>query len=101
MRLSAIAVLAATATALAACGDLPQPFRHEGAPSSLARPKLTRGVTVRPPGEGPEARALADALVRALEDQEVPALVHEGPAFGHVIDGEMRDGGKTVSVRWA
>jgi hypothetical protein len=61
---------------------------------------MTRGVTVHPPADTPEARAMADALVRALEDQEVPALVRDGHAFGHVIDGEMRDADKTLSVRW-
>lgn len=86
---------------VAGCGDLPQPFRHEGAPEVLARPKMTRGVSVRPLDDTPQGRALAEALVRALEDQEIPALVHDGAAFGHVIDGQMRDSGKTLAVRWS
>jgi hypothetical protein len=86
--------------AVAGCGDLPQPFRHDGTPSALARPKMTRGVTVRPPGRGAEGRALAEALVRALEEQEIPAHVHDGPAFGHVIYGRRQEGGKTLAVRW-
>lgn len=96
MRLAALLV----ALLVAACGDVPQPFRHDGSPAALARPKLTRGVTVRPPEPGADGKAVADALVRALEDQEVPALVHEGPAFGHVIDGRMQDQGKAVAVHW-
>ncbi|MCR6630045.1 MAG: hypothetical protein NVV74_08325 [Magnetospirillum sp.] len=86
--------------ALSACGDIPQPFRHEGIPGALARPKMTRGVTVRPPADSPDGRVLAEAMVRALEDQEVPALVHDGAAFGHVIDGQVQDGGKSLAVRW-
>lgn len=101
MRLAAVLALAVAGLGLAACGDIPQPFRHDddGVPR-LARPKMTRGVTVRPPDDSAEARALAESLVRALEDQEVPALVHAGPAFGHVIDGHLQGDGKTVTVRW-
>ncbi|MGE5518187.1 MAG: hypothetical protein ACM31D_20480 [Bacteroidota bacterium] len=101
MRLAAAALSALAALTLAACGEIPQPFRHDddGVPR-LARPKMTRGVTVHPPADTAEGRSLADALVRALEDQEVPALVRDGTAFGHVIDGQVRDDGKTVSVHW-
>lgn len=84
----------------AACGDIPQPFRHEGMPDSLARPKLTRGVTVRPPQGMEGAQAVADALVRALEEQDVPAMIHEGPAFGHVIESSADDLGNSMGVRW-
>lgn len=101
MRLPVVAALVLAAMGLAACGDIPQPFRHDedGVPR-LARPKMTRGVTIHPPEDSAQGRALADSLVRALEDQDVPALVSDGPAFGHVIDGTLNDGGKTVSVRW-
>jgi len=88
-----------------ACGDIPQPFRHEGDIPSLARPKLTRAVTVRPlegsalPSDaGP---ALADALVKALEEQEIPAMVHGGAAFGHTIEGSVQDNPKALAVRWS
>lgn len=86
---------------VAACGDIPQPFRHDddGVPR-LARPKMTRGVTIRPPDSTPEGRAQAEALVRALEEQEVPALVSDAHAFGYVIEGEMRDAAKGQIVRW-
>ncbi|MBC7906228.1 MAG: hypothetical protein H7Y60_05710 [Rhodospirillaceae bacterium] len=87
-------------TCTAGCGDIPQPFRHEGQPDSLARPKLTRGVTVRPPEGMDNSQAVAQALVRALGEQEVPALVHEGPAFGHVIESSAEDLGSIVGVRW-
>lgn len=100
MRLGAAVVLAMAVLAQAGCGDIPQPFRHDGPPSALARPKLPRGVTVRAPEATPEGKALADALVRALEEQDVPALVQEGPAFGHIIDGSISGSGKTLAVRW-
>ncbi len=94
----ALAVLGMVA-ATAACGDIPQPFRHEGDISSLARPKLTRAVTVRPL-DGEMGPLLADSLVKALEEQEVPALVQSGPAFGHVIEGTIEDSPKVLAVRW-
>ena len=100
MRLAAALALTLAAAATAACGDIPQPFRHDHDVPRLARPKMTRGVTVRPPSADAEGAALAEALVRALEDQEVPALVHDGPAFGHVVDGSLSDGGRSIDVRW-
>lgn len=101
MRKAAVLGSVLVAALTAACGDIPQPFRHddEGVPR-LARPKMTRGVTIRPPEPTPEGRAQAEALVRALEEQEVPALVSDSQAFGYVIEGEMRDGAKGPVVRW-
>lgn len=79
------------AAALAGCGELPQPFRHEGAPPTLARPKMTRGLTVRPvAGMEPD---MAAALVKALENHEVPATTSGGPAFGHVVEAVAAPGG--------
>lgn len=83
-----------------ACGDIPQPFRHEGTPDNLARPKMARGVTVRPPEGVDFSQAMAEALVRALEEQEVPALVQDGAAFGHVIESNAEDLGTAMAVRW-
>lgn len=101
MRTAAVVGTVLVAALAAACGEIPQPFRHddEGVPR-LARPKMTRGVTIRPPEPTPEGRAQAEALVRALEEQEVPALVSDTQAFGYVIEGEMRDGAKGPVVRW-
>ncbi|HTH15499.1 MAG TPA: hypothetical protein VL974_02495 [Magnetospirillum sp.] len=88
------------AGSLGACGDIPQPFRHEDNVPALARPKMTRGVTVRPPADDESGRTLALAMVQALEEQEIPATLQEGPAFGHVIDGELAERGGDVLVRW-
>ena len=58
MRKAAVLGSVLVAALAAACGDIPQPFRHddEGVPR-LARPKMTRGVTIRPPEPTPEGRA--------------------------------------------
>ncbi|HSV30325.1 MAG TPA: hypothetical protein VLL76_12250, partial [Candidatus Omnitrophota bacterium] len=73
---------------LAGCGEVPKPFRHEGPPSALARPKLMRGVTVRPVEGRDDGAAIAEAVVKALEPHEIPAIVQSGPAFGHVLEAQ-------------
>lgn len=87
---------------LGGCGDIPQPFRHDDEVPKLARPKLgmMRGVTVRPPVDGDAGRALATAMVEALGEQDIPATLQSGPAFGHVIEGELAERGPEVAVRW-
>lgn len=96
-----LAAAASLGAALSACGEIPQPLRHEET-SRLARPKaaMTRGVAVRPPGEGPDGAALAQSLVQALEDQDVAALVQSGPAFGYRIEGRVEDLGPVLAVFW-
>lgn len=86
----ALAILALT---LAACGDIPQPFRHDGAAPRLARPKMERGITIRPLAGYEHAAPLAAALAKAMEAREIPSLVRTGPAFGHVIEGVAEEGG--------
>lgn len=98
LRPSLLTALAAAAL-LAGCGDIPQPFRHDGQARPLARPKMTRGVAVRPP-DNPAGEMLAQALVRALEEQEVPALVQTGPAFGYQIEGRVDDLGPVLDAFW-
>ncbi|NFV82018.1 hypothetical protein [Magnetospirillum aberrantis] len=94
-----LAVLAAI-LALAACGEVPQPFRHDDSIPRLAVPKMTRGVTVRPPADTADGRALAESLVRAFEDQEVPALVGDGHPFGYVVEGELQETAQGAQVLW-
>lgn len=95
------AMLVMLVAGLAGCGDIPQPFRHEGPPGGLARPKLTRGVVVRAPETDANGQAMAESLVKALEEQEIPAQVHAGPAFGHVIEGVVHEDGPMLAVRWS
>lgn len=90
-----IARVAAGLAALmvAACGDIPQPFRHDGSPPDLARPKLVRGVTIRPLAGYEAAGPLAAAMVKAMEDREIAAIVRDGPAFGPVVEGRAVEDG--------
>lgn len=76
------------AAAMAACGDIPQPFRHEGPPPSLARPKMGRGLTIRPILAFPD---LAEEMVKALELKEIPATISSNAAFGHVLTADVMD----------
>lgn len=88
------------AAAAAGCGEIPQPFRHAGAPPPLTRPKLPRGLTVRPVEGLPDAPGLAEALVKALEIHEVPAVVRAGPAFGHVVEAEAAEPDGRPGLLW-
>lgn len=85
------------AVLLAGCGEVPQPFRHDesGVPR-LARPKMVRGITIRPLDGYDHAEPLAAALAKAMEARDIPALVRTGPAFGHVIEGARDDAGTVV-----
>ncbi len=93
------AVLLLSAAA-AGCGEIPQPFRHAGAPPPLTRPKLPRGLTVRPVEGLPDGPGLSDALVKALEIHEVPAVVRAGPAFGHVVEAEAGERNGRPGLLW-
>jgi hypothetical protein len=98
MRRRLIAVLAALA--VAACGEIPQPFRHDGAPPPLTRPKMARGLTIRP-AELPDGDRLAAAVAKALEVHDIPATVRSGPAFGHIVEAAAgeRDGARGLQWR--
>lgn len=75
--------------AVAGCGQIPQPFRHGGAIPDIARPKMMRGLTVRPVEALPDGALLGDAVVRGLERHEIPAILSTGPAFGAVIEAQV------------
>lgn len=90
---------------LSACGEIPQPFRHEGTATDLARPRLERGLVVPPvTGAGlsdDAGRKLAQAMVDALEDAEIPAVVSSSRTIGEPLLGEaVRDGDRLV-VTWS
>jgi len=77
-------------TLLAACGELPHPFEHDpGAEPILATPTAMAPVTV---AEVPGQPGLADAVVKALGDQDIPASVAEGgDRFLHLA-GQAKSG---------
>ncbi|OJX78812.1 MAG: hypothetical protein BGO92_16825 [Magnetospirillum sp. 64-120] len=83
-----LAVLAGLIASLAACETIPRPFKHESdrAISSLARPKLGRGVALRLPDDMAGGQALANATISAFENSEVPVTLRHGPGFGRVIE---------------
>lgn len=92
-------LLALAIVLLAGCGEVPRPFRHdENAVPRLARPKMERGVTIRPLDGYEHADSLATALAKAMEAREIPALVRTGPAFGHVVEGIVDDSGTVLWV---
>lgn len=83
----AAAVLAAAV--LSACGNLPRPFQpdEKAADNPLLALPDGAGVVVLPPAGlgGDEARALAAALVAALQAENVPASPRPGNAASHVL----------------
>ena len=84
---------------LTACGDMPQPFRHEGNNEAL-RPQAARAVVVVPP-DGPEGAALAKAMVRRLLDAEIPASTRPvGGDAAWTLAGRCESNGTNVLVRW-
>ena len=94
--------LLATA-ALAACGNLPQPFRHdEGRIPDLARLSSldVRAVAVRPPDSSAPSQAMADALVKAFALQEIPASVGTGIPGAMSLHGTIERGDGGVRLVW-
>lgn len=86
---------------LAACGDLPQPFRHDDNDvPKLARPKMDRGLTIRPIEGAPQGEALAAAMAAALERHEILAVVRSGPAFGNLLEAQLAEEGGRAVINW-
>jgi hypothetical protein len=77
-------------TLLAACGELPHPFEHDpGAEPVLADPVAMAPITVVPVLGQP---GLAEAVAKALGEQDIPASVEEGgDRFLH-LTGQAKSG---------
>ncbi|CCG41742.1 hypothetical protein [Magnetospirillum molischianum] len=81
------------------CGDVPQPFRHDGPNVALA-PVAARSVLVRRIDESPRGAMLADAVVRRLLDSEIPATTRSGGGGGWTLISEAEEGATTTVLRW-
>lgn len=84
---------------VAACGEMPQPFRHEGLNPSVAPPG-PRNVMVRGPDDGPSGGGLAGAIVRRLADQDIPASTRSATAGSWVLAAETEERGASLTLRW-
>ena len=75
---------------LAACGELPHPFEHDpGAEPILATPTAMAPITV---AEVPDQPGLAEAVAKALGDQDIPASVAAGGDRFLTLTGQARSG---------
>ncbi len=83
-----ILMLAATIM-VAGCGELPRPFQHDGPDSPLVAPRAMRAIAV---AELPELPGLAKALVAALDQEDIAAVVGPGGDSFLRLDGKIEAG---------
>jgi len=83
-------VLCLAAVLLAACGDLPRPFQHEGNDEPLAAPRAAQPITVL---EVPGRPGLANALVAALEKEDIVATRQTGGDNFLTLEAQSGPGG--------
>lgn len=98
MRFPAVPLLAGLL--LTACGDIPQPFRHEG-PNLAVAPNAARGVMVRVLDDSPRAAQLADAITRHLLAAEIPASTRPVVAGAWVLGGTVDSVDGAALLRWS
>ena len=92
--------------ALAACGDLPQPFRGNpgGMAGRLVAPPPYRVAVPRPEAamlSGTESEAFASAIAQALLRREVPAVAEDPLPLDWRLSVDMRLEGNRVVPRYA
>lgn len=92
-------VIIMAAALLAACGELPQPFRHVEA-NPLLTVGTRAGVVVQPVAAVPEPQALADDLVTALHQADVLAYTGGGNAGSWLIEGSSNGDGPERLLTW-
>jgi len=94
-------VLVLLSVLLAACGDIPQPFRHDGPNLALA-PSGARGVVVRPPDDdSPISPRIAEAIVRRLLEAEVPASTRPVVNGAWTMAAETEKTPAATVLRWS
>ncbi|RAU23109.1 hypothetical protein CU669_02795 [Paramagnetospirillum kuznetsovii] len=84
---------------LTACGDIPQPFRHEGLNHAVA-PSAGRGIVVRPLDDSARSVQLAEAVVRKLLEVEIPASTRPVVAGAWVIAAQAEPGPTATALHW-
>ncbi|OAN50679.1 hypothetical protein A6A04_17640 [Paramagnetospirillum marisnigri] len=84
---------------LAACGEIPQPFRHEGLNTAVV-PLAARGVVVRPADDSAPARRVAEAVVRRLLEAEIPASIRPVVPGAWVIGAGIEPDATHARFRW-
>jgi hypothetical protein len=72
---------------LTACQPLPQPFARNGAANPLLSPRAQAGILVRPARGVPRAHALAEAIAKALQREDIPADTRNANPVGYVLTG--------------
>jgi hypothetical protein len=82
-----------------ACGDLPQPFRHEGLNAAVAPPG-PRGVVVRPPDDSQTGATLAQEIVKRLADQDIPASTRSAASGFWVLAAATETTIATKKLAW-
>lgn len=88
---------------LAACQPVPRPFEHEpGSQNGLLRLPDSRGIIVLPVAEAPPQTAdrLANEMVAALIDRDVPAYLGRGNRSSMILVGEVIDPGRDAHIAW-
>lgn len=84
---------------LPACGDIPQPFRHEGLNHAVV-PVGARGVVVLPVEDTPRGNQLAEIIVRRLLAAEIAASTRPVAPGAGVIAAEVEPGAGLAHFRW-
>jgi hypothetical protein len=83
----------------AACGEIPQPFRHEGLDARLM-PAASRGVVVRPMDDSAKSAAIAQLIVKKLVEGEIPAALHEAVPGAWQVVADRSDAPGLIVLRW-
>jgi hypothetical protein len=84
---------------LGACGDMPQPFRHEGLNTAVAPPG-PRGVVVRPPDDSQNGTALSQAIVKRLSEMDIPASIRSAASGSWVLAASTETTITTKRLAW-